>query len=157
VSQRFIIDPKNPEVDRVRSNAMRAVEQAGSKRAEVLEIKQHRSKRTNLQNRTLWGVVYPPLMDHMGLRGDREKEELHEYFCGEYFGWKSYEIMGQAKSRPVRTTTTDEDGKKSELTTVEFQDFCEFIRQRASEVGLVIPDPIPNYIRELEAAGRVSA
>lgn len=104
-------------------------------------------KRTDEQNSALWGVAYPPIMNHMGLSGEREREELHEYWLGEYFGWVEYKIMGQRKKRPRRTTTTDENGRKDKLTTAEFAKFYDFIQRRAATFGIFVPDPDPMFKR----------
>jgi len=113
-----------------------------------------KKSRTNAQNATLFGWVYPPLMEHIGLRGEKDRDDLHEYFCGEYFGWTEYRLLDQQKVRPRRTTTTDEDRKRSLLTTAEFADFVDFVIGRAADQGVVIPDPIPEHIRQMEQQGR---
>jgi hypothetical protein len=86
-------------------------------------------------------------MEHIGLRGDKEKEELHEFYCGEYFGWKEYEIMGKKKSKPVRTTTTDEDGNRDVVDKSVMYDFYSFIQHQAAMTGkgIFVPDPDPTW------------
>lgn len=121
-------------------------------RSYVIEDREERKERTPTQNATLFSVVYPPIMEFMGLRGEKDRLELHEYWCGEYFGWVEYEIMGQRKQRPVRTTTTDQFGKRNVLSRVEFGDFWAFIVQRASEHGIVVPEPDPMYRRKRGAS-----
>ena len=79
------------------------------------------------QNAALWAVAYPPVMEEMGLRGEKEREEIHEYFCGEYWGWKTYSILGKKKSKPVRTTTRNDQGKKDIISKSEMYDFYNFI------------------------------
>lgn len=113
-----------------------------------MTIEPYEPTRSEQQNRALWGVAYPPLMKHMGLRGERDKEDLHEYFCGEYFGWARYEILGKAKQRPIRTTTMDEDGKRRLLPKMEMCDFYAFVQQRAAENGVQIPDPDPEWWKD---------
>lgn len=131
----------------VAANLRKAVDETPEDAPYVWERKRYRKPRTNPQNGVLWGLIYPPLMEHMGLRGERDREELHEFFCGEYFGWREYQIMGKRKQRPVRTTTTDEHGKRSVLSTVDFNDYCDFVRQRAAEHGVYIEDPDPMHGR----------
>jgi hypothetical protein len=131
--------------EQVQGNAIQYIYGLDPSRHWKVEITQQRDERSLAQNNALFGVMYPPLMEFIGLRGRRESEELHEYFCGEYFGWHEYEIMGKRKARPRRTTTTDEAGKRDVLSTVAFMDFCEFVKQRAAEQGCVLPDPDPMY------------
>lgn len=104
--------------------------------------------RSNLQNAALWGVAYKTLSDATGHR----PAELHEYFCGEYFGWEEYEVFGLRKKRPRRTTTTNDKGERDVISTLECMGFYEFIQQRAAEtVQVNVPDPDPEYWKK-EAA-----
>src|SRR5690606_41860330 len=68
-----------------------------------------KKERSDAQNRALWGCAYKTLRDATG----NDPEDLHTYFCGEYFGWTDYEVMGQIRKRPRRTTTKDEIGSAS--------------------------------------------
>lgn len=129
--------------DRIRSNAIDYIRSLPADKPVRIEIVAHKNTRSLAQNNTLFGVMYPVLADFIGLSGKREIEELHEYLCGEYFGWHEYEIMGKRKQRPVRTTTTDEQGKKGVLTTTEFMDFLAFVQRTAAEQGCNLPDPDP--------------
>ena len=106
-----------------------------------IEARPYRKDRSAEQNAALWGVAYPPIMEATGLRGEKDKEELHEYMCGEYFGWVEYSILGKRKVRPRRTTTTNEDGNRDLLDTVVMADFYGFVQQRAAENGIYVPDP----------------
>lgn len=94
------------------------------------------------QNRYLFGGCYDTILKEGGeaMRG-WTTAELHEYFCGEYFGWQTLQGFGRPKMKPVRTTTTDEEGKASTLSKTEFVDFTEFVRQRAADHGVIIEDP----------------
>ena len=102
--------------------------------------------RTSQQNRYLHGVVYKMISDHTGY----EREELHEYFLGTHFGWKAQRVpkkpscpQGQ-ESRPIRTTTTNEAGKRAVLSTKEFWEYVEFLQRFAAQkLQLIIPDPDP--------------
>jgi len=131
--------------EQVQGNAIQYIYGLDKSRQWTVEIKQARNTRSLAQNNTLFGVLYPPLMEFIGLRGRREAEELHEYFCIEYFGAHEYEIMGRRKVRPRRTTTTNEDGKREVLSTAQFMDFCEFVYQRAAEQGCILPEPDPMH------------
>lgn len=99
---------------------------------------EHKRRRSDSQNSALWGVAYKVLRDETG----NDPEDMHRYFCGEFYGWVEYEIFGQTRKKPRRTTTTDENGKRNVISTTDFMDFYAFIQQRAAEtVGVYVPDP----------------
>lgn len=103
--------------------------------------------RSNDQNEALWGLAYKVLEKETG----NDPDDLHIYFCGEFFGWVDHEIMGMRRRRPRRTTTTDDRGKRDVISKSEFCDFYAFIQRRSAEtVGVFIPDPDPNYSRVRE-------
>src|SRR5688572_20387388 len=77
-----------------------------------------KKERSDLQNRALWGCAYKTLRDATG----NDPEDLHTYFCGEFFSWVEYEVMGQKRKRPFRTTTKDENGKRDVISTIQLQD-----------------------------------
>lgn len=92
-----------------------------------------RPERTDPQNRYLFGVAYKILGDHMG----HSVDEIHEWMCGEYFGWQDHALPGgRVTSKPLRTTT-----KPDKLGDREFWDFVQYIQRRAAEAGVYIPDP----------------
>lgn len=108
-----------------------------------------KKERSDLQNRALWGCAYKTLRDATG----NDPEDLHTYFCGEYFSWVEYEVMGQKRKRPFRTTTKDENGKRNVITTRQLQDFYSFIQTRSAEtVGVFVPDPDPHWFEHQEVA-----
>lgn len=108
-----------------------------------------KTERSDAQNRALWGCAYKTLRDATG----NDPEDLHTYFCGEYFGWTEYEVMGRKRMRPRRTTTRDEYGKRDVITTLQLSDFYAFIQQRAAEtVNVYVPDPNPEWWSEKRAA-----
>lgn len=103
------------------------------------EVKKERS---DLQNAALWGCAYKTLRDATG----NDPEDLHTYFCGEYWGWVEFDVMGQTRKRPRRSTTKDADGKRDVISTIHLSDFYAFIQQRSAEtVGVYVPDPDPNW------------
>lgn len=138
IKMRFILRRDLPDI---KANAISTIQSLPSDKEWEVEIKAHQNTRSGAQNRTLFGLIYPQLMEFMGLSGERDKEELHEYFCGEYFGWHDKQIMGKIIHRPKRTTTTNEEGRKSTLDKLEFSQFVDWIIQRASEYGCVIEMP----------------
>jgi hypothetical protein len=103
--------------------------------------------RTIQQNRYLNGVAYKMIGEVTGY----ERTEIHEYFLGLYFGWRQKKVPRKPsnprglESVPVRTTTTDETGKRRLLSTEDFWKYVEFLQRfAASRLQLVIPDPDPS-------------
>lgn len=114
-----------------------------------IEIKRHRKSRTEDQNAALWGVAYRVIREHTG----NDADDLHTYFCGEYFGWVTANVFGQMRRVPRRTTTKAEDGKRAVMTTIEFADFYSFIQQRCAETqGINVPDPDPFWRERMRGA-----
>ena len=100
-------------------------------------------KRSDPQNAYLFGVAYPLLVDAKGY----PVSEIHEFMCGTHFGWvdrpcpKTPRNPEGIESKPFRTTTTDENGKRDVLGTVAFSDFVETVKRIAAHAGVYIPDP----------------
>lgn len=120
-------------------------------------IEEEKSKRSLQANAYYWGVVVEAIYKQTGY----EPEEIHEYLCGARWGWKDKRVPKTPRnttgveSVPVRTTTTDADGKRSVLKTSEFQEFVEFARRWAAKklnIYVPDPDPDPNYREHEEAA-----
>lgn len=140
----FILPANDPSLRETRvGNLLRFLQALPLSEPWEIGVARYKKPRTNPQNAALFGVAYPPLMEHIGLRGEKEREELHELLCGEYFGWVRYEILGKVKQRPRRTTTRDEKGKRDVLPWDGFGEFYAFVQQRGAEAGVFIPDPDP--------------
>jgi hypothetical protein len=131
--------------EQVAYNAINAIKQIRLDGLTEIEIRPRKQTRKLNQNAALWAVAYPAVMEAMGLRGEKEREEIHEYFCGEFWGWKQYRILNKLKQKPVRTTTKNEDGKKDVISKSVMYDFYCFIQQRGAENGIFVPDPDPLY------------
>ena len=104
-------------------------------------ISEYRRTRSLEQNRALWGVIYPAILQH--LHG-WEAEDLHEYFLGEHYGWETLEGFGRKRLKPMR--------RSSKLSTTEFADHIAFIQRRMAEHGIYVPDPDPAYWTREQAA-----
>lgn len=113
-----------------------------------LEVRVRRKKRerSDLQNRALWGCAYKALTAQTG----NDPEDLHEYFCGEFFGWVKKTVMGKTKLRPKRTTTKDEDGNRDVVDKLVMADFYDFIQRRAAMAGYDVPDPDEEWFKSDE-------
>lgn len=107
-----------------------------------VSISDVKKERSDLQNRALWGCAYKTLRDATG----NDVDDLHTYFCGEFFSWVEYEVMGQKRKRPWRTTTKNEHGERDVISTQQLSDFYGFIQIRAAEtVNVYVPDPDPMW------------
>ncbi len=99
-----------------------------------IEIREFKPRRSDQQNRYLWGSVYPQF-----LRGGGEalagwsSEDLHEFLLGEHFGWELLEGFGRKRVKPVR--------RSGKLTKTEFGAFVDFIQRKAAGLGIYIDDP----------------
>jgi len=101
-----------------------------------------RPERTIPQLRYLRGVPYEMLAEAMGF----EPDEISEYLCGCYWGWKPKTLPGgRAQEVPIRTTTVDADGNRDVIEGEPFWKYVEWIQRVGARHGLVIPDPDPNY------------
>jgi hypothetical protein len=100
-------------------------------------VKKYKRDRSDAQNSALWGLAYKIMAEETG----NDPDDLHVYFCGEFFGWREVDVLGKKKVKPRRTTTRDENGKRDVIKTSEFSDFFNTIQRRAAEIGIYIPDP----------------
>lgn len=102
-----------------------------------------KKERTDPQNAYLFGVAYPLLVEAKGY----SVADIHEFMCGTHFGWvdepcpKSPRNPEGVRSRPFRTTTRNEHGKRDVLGTVQFSEFVETVKRIAAHVGVYIPEP----------------
>lgn len=139
MSQSFTLNAGGAERPQVLANAIHFLQSLKDSESWKLEIKRAKRSRSLDQNAALWAVAYPPLREATG----HSLEDLHEYFCGKVFGWTEYEVMGNPRSRPVRTTTTGEDGKRDVINTTAFAEFYATVQRIAAGMGVIIPDPDP--------------
>jgi hypothetical protein len=100
-----------------------------------------KATRSNEQNALLFGVVYPPIAEAMGY----EVADIHEYMLGAHFGWVDKKVPKTPRnsegieSRPFRTTTTDENGKRNVLKKDEFSKFLATVERIAAKAGVFVP------------------
>jgi hypothetical protein len=107
--------------------------------------------RTTRQNRYLNGTPYKLITERTGY----ERNELHEYFLGEFYGWKTKRVPRKPscptglESIPIRTTTTNEAGKRNVLSGEDFWKYVEYLQRFGAEkLGIIIPDPDPSLRRK---------
>lgn len=148
MNQTFILDGSARVQNAVRFLQSLPLVSNGRPKRWELRIVPYSPKRSEPQLRALFGVAYPPLMEHAGLSGEKEKNELHTMMCGEYWGWNEKVILGRKKLNPKRTTTTDEHGKRDVLSKMDFCDFYAFVQRKGAEFGAFVPDPDPLWFEK---------
>ena len=99
-----------------------------------IEVAEWKKPRTNQQNAFLWGVVYSSVIEQggEGLSG-WTRDDLHDYFLGECFGWETLEGFGRKRMKPLK--------RSSNLNKQEFTDYLMFIEQKCLDMGINIPEP----------------
>ncbi len=128
--KRFIIRKDDNNSSTVKFNARDYIDDLDSKRSWAIEIKEYRKKRSLDQNRYIHAVPFPIMMEHTGYTLDELKREL----CGLFMGTEKYEIFGEERERPIKTT--------SQMTTKEMTDFIEWLQWfGSSRLNLRIPSP----------------
>lgn len=111
---------------------------------EVL-VRPFKRSRTNQQSRYERGVACVLLSKAVGY----EPEEIHEYLCGMYWGWRQVACPKTPSNPrgirdvPIRTTTTNANGERDVLSRTEFADFVDFIQRFGAKHNVFIPDPEP--------------
>ena len=109
---------------------------------EVL-VRPFKRSRTNQQSRYERGVACVLLSKAVGY----EPEEIHEYLCGTYFGWRQVACPKTpsnprgVRDVPIRTTTTNANGERDVLSRTDFADFVDFIQRFGAKHNVFIPDP----------------
>jgi len=85
--------------------------------------------------------MYEPIAEHMGY----DREDIHEWFCGRFFGWRDVKVPKTPRnpeglaSVPVRSTTRDENGKRSVIDTTTFSRFVDMVDRVAAQAGVYVP------------------
>lgn len=148
MKQTFVLHAGDPERMRILANCADFLGKLTAAKSWEITVRQYRKTRSSDQNRALWGVAYPAIVAATG----QEAEDWHEFFLGEWFGWKELNFFGQRKRSPMRTTTTGLDGEPNTLSTVEFAEFYAFIQARCAENGICVPDPDPLHSEHRSAA-----
>ena len=99
-------------------------------KAWTVEVKPVVRRRSNQQNRYLFGVCYPAILKHLP---GFTVEDVHDYCLGECFGWETLEAFGRKRIRPIK--------RSAKLSTTEFMDYVADIQRRMAERGIYVPDP----------------
>ena len=129
------IFPRGTRPDAMASVVARMVSNLDPLKTWAVEVTEWRRPRTNQQNKFLWGVVYPSIIEGGGeaLRG-WNRDDLHDYFLGECFGWETLEGFGRKRMRPLK--------RSSALNKQEFSEYLLFLDTKGMDMGIVIPEPV---------------
>ena len=138
----FLLPPALPR-EGVIARVSRLLYELPLDKAWRVQVAECKAPRSDAQNRYLNGVCYKALGDAIGY----ERDEISEFLCGAFFGWKEKRVPKKPsnplglESVPLRTTTTDLEGRRSVLSKGEFAEYVAFIQRFAASKGVVIPDP----------------
>jgi len=136
--QRFALPANDPNRQRYLANCIKFLGELPADKSWRVEIGPLAKPRTNDQCAYLNGVVYRVIGEALGF----ERDDISEYLCGEFFGWRAKELPGnRSVDVPVRTTTTDESGSRSVLPVKRFAEFIDFCQRFAVNHGIFVPDP----------------
>ena len=127
--QRFVLRSNDTVRVNVLANCIAHLQRLPSSKSWRVEIVEHRERRSDAQNRYLWGVCYAELQRVTG----QDAADWHEYMLGECYGWETVEMMGRKKLRPMR--------RSSKMDKSEFAEYVAFIQRRAAEHNIYIADP----------------
>ena len=97
-----------------------------------IEIKQWRDKRSNAQLAYFYAGIVNPICEETG----NEVQDIHDFLCGEYWGWHEVKVMGQRKKKPVQTLTSPEP-----VSVENMVNFCEWCVMRMANEGIILEPP----------------
>jgi len=138
MSQQFTLHKDDSRIT-VIANLIRFIQLLSADKSWKIVISVFRKTRSIEQNAALFGVAYTPMVEYTGYT----KDELHWWMCCNFFGTRTLDINGVSQTRPMRTTTTDEQGKSDVLDWFVFSEFYANVQRVGAEAGVWIPDPDP--------------
>ena len=130
------IFPKGTQPDDIIKAVATMVAAIDISKAWCISVEPWKRKRSDAQNRFLWGVAYPMILEQGGeTLGGWTRDDLHDYFLGECFGWEVLEGFGRKRMRPLK--------RSSGLNKDEFKEYLMFIEQRCLDMGMgPLPEPV---------------
>lgn len=131
----------DPTRERVLANAIAFLQRLPATKAWEVVVRPWVKARTDPQNHALFGVAYVALAQATGFT----KDELHEAFCKRFFGTVERQVGSVTVSKPFRTTTRDENGKRDVIPWDTFSDFYATVQVVGAEAGVYVPDPDPMW------------
>lgn len=134
----FFILPRLLPRERVIERIARALSALPLDRAFALTIDEHKERRSDQQNRYLWGCVYETILKVGGetLAG-WSKADLHDYFLIKHFGAETITGFGVRRLKPLK--------RSSRLSRKEFAEYVDFIQRECATIGIIIPDADPAW------------
>lgn len=129
----------HPDVSRVGvlANLTAFLHKLDASKAWRVTVKQYRRPRTLEANAYLFGVAYPAIVRALG----HTDEDWHEFFCCQFFGTRKVRLGNAELNKPVRTTTTNQEGRRDVLDGKTFAAFVDFVRDQAAAGGVYVPGP----------------
>ena len=140
MTQSYVLHKSDQRRDGIRANLHAFIDRLPETKSWRVEISAYVKERTAPQNNALFGVAYPAFRD-TGYTPD----ELHDAFCRRFFGTVEADVMGEAITRPRRTTTRNERGQRDVISREDFSDFYRMVQQVGAEAGIDVPDPDPMH------------
>lgn len=138
MSQQFTLHKDESRIT-VMANLIRFIQSLSADKQWKIVISVFRKTRSIEQNAALFGVAYPVLVEYTG----HSVDEVHEWMCCDFFGTYEYEINGKGRSRPMRTTTKNQQGKSDTIDWQVFSEFYANVQRVGAEAGIYISDPDP--------------
>lgn len=134
-SMKYYLMKRGGRLDQNALRVLNALNALGDGFWEVTIVK-HKAVRTTEQNRYLWGVVYPLILDGLQSLGWEVLgiEEVHELMKRRYLG---REVLNRNTGEVVRLGASTRDLSRGEFTT-----YVEELRRFAGEeLNVYIPSP----------------
>lgn len=130
------IFPKGTQTDDIIKAVATMVVAIDTKKSWCITVEPWKRKRSDAQNRFLWGVVYPMILEQGGeTLGGWTRDDIHEFMLGECFGWEVLEGLGRKRMRPLK--------RSSALNKEEFTEYLMFLEQRCIDMGMgPLPEPV---------------
>lgn len=130
MTQQFILHANDANRTRIVANLQKFIDALPATKPWKIEIAQYQKRRSDQQNRYLWGVVYPAFCKVLD---GWDAEDVHEFLLGEHFGWETFDGLGRKKVKPIR--------RSSKLTKVEFAEYVDHAIRIAADHGIYVPAP----------------
>jgi hypothetical protein len=134
--QTFVLPADNAAArQRIAANLSEFVALLPAGKTWQVEIKQQVRRRSLGANSYLWAALYAPLVQQVGFT----PADWHEYFLGNFFGWRD-EVKpgGRVEQVPKRSTTKNERGEPDVLSAGDFEQFLLFIQVEAAQQGVFV-------------------